>query len=102
LCAWAFDLLELDGKDLRQTPLESRKADLTKMLRRANPFLRTSESFSDPLKLLAECERRWLEGIVSKRRDSLYRAGKSSAWIKVKCAAWREANRDRHELFERA
>ena len=102
LCVWAFDLLEFDGEDLRQEPLESRKAALAKLLHKANPFLRTSESFSDPVKLLAECERRGLEGIVSKRRDSLYRSGKSSAWIKVKCAAWREANRNRHELFERA
>jgi bifunctional non-homologous end joining protein LigD len=101
LCAWAFDLLELDGEDLRQEPLEARKAALAKLLRKASPFLRASESFSDPVKLLAECERRGLEGIVSKRRDSLYRSGKSSAWIKVKCGAWREANRDRRELFER-
>ena len=101
LCVWAFDLLELDGDDLRQRPLEVRKAALAKLLRRASPFLRASESFTDPVKLLAECQRRGLEGIVSKRRDSLYRSGKSSAWIKVKCAAWREANRNRHELFER-
>jgi bifunctional non-homologous end joining protein LigD len=102
LCVWAFDLLELDGDDLRQEPLQTRRAALAKTLRRASPFLRLSESFSDPTRLLAECERRGLEGIVSKRRDSLYRSGKSSAWIKVKCAAWREANRDRHELFESA
>jgi bifunctional non-homologous end joining protein LigD len=102
LCVWAFDLLELDGEDLRHKTLTERKAALAKLLRRASPFLRLSESFSDPTKLLAECERRGLEGIVSKRRDSLYRSGKSSAWIKVKCAAWREANRGRHEMFERA
>ena len=93
--------MELDGDDLRQRPLEARKAALVKLLRRAGPFLRASESFTDPVKLLAECERRRLEGIVCKRRDSLYRSGKSSAWIKVKCSAWREANRDRHELFDR-
>jgi bifunctional non-homologous end joining protein LigD len=102
LCVWAFDLLELDGDDLRHKTLTERKAALSKLLRRASPFLRLSESFSDPTKLLAECERRGLEGIVSKRVDSQYRSGKSSAWIKVKCAKWREANRDRHELFERA
>jgi bifunctional non-homologous end joining protein LigD len=102
LCAWAFDLMELNGKDLRQEPLKARKAALVKLLRRASPFLRLSESFSHPIKLLAECERRGLEGVVSKRVDSQYRSGKSSTWIKVKCAAWREANRDRHELFERA
>jgi ATP-dependent DNA ligase len=59
-------------------------------------------SLSTGEKLLAECCKRRLEGIVSKRSGSLYRSGKSSARIKVKCPAWREANRDRHELFERA
>jgi bifunctional non-homologous end joining protein LigD len=102
LCAWAFDLLELDGEDLRQRAFEARKEALAKVLRKASPFLRVSESFSDPVKLLAECERRGLEGIVSKRRDSLYRSGKSATWIKVKCAAWRAANRARYALFERA
>jgi ATP-dependent DNA ligase len=42
-----------------------------------------------------------LVGIVSKRRDSKYRSGTRSGWIKVKAAAWREANRDRGRLFER-
>ena len=42
-----------------------------------------------------------LEGIVSKRRDAPYRAGKKCDWIKVKCDAWRTANRERWRLFER-
>jgi ATP-dependent DNA ligase len=42
-----------------------------------------------------------LESIVSKRRDFPYRSGDQSDWIKVKCDGWREANRDRHELFKR-
>jgi bifunctional non-homologous end joining protein LigD len=42
-----------------------------------------------------------LEGVVSKRRDAPYRFGKQSEWIKVKCAKWREANRERWRLFVR-
>jgi ATP-dependent DNA ligase len=41
------------------------------------------------------------EGVVSKRRDALYRLGKQCDWIKVKCATWREAHRERWRLFER-
>jgi bifunctional non-homologous end joining protein LigD len=40
-----------------------------------------------------------LEGIVSKRASSPYRSGTYSAWIKTKCAAWKDANRDRGGLF---
>jgi ATP-dependent DNA ligase len=41
-----------------------------------------------------------LEGIVSKRRNFPYRSG-AADWIKVKCLTWREANKDRHELFKK-
>ena len=42
-----------------------------------------------------------LEGIVSKLKTQAYCSGKSHGWIKVKCAAWREANRSRWEHFQR-
>jgi ATP-dependent DNA ligase len=43
-------------------------------------------------------DRMRLEGIVSKRRDAPYRSG--CDWIKIKCATWREANKERWRLFE--
>jgi hypothetical protein len=43
-----------------------------------------------------------LEGIVSKRRDASYRSGKQCGWVKVKCATWRKANKERWRLFERS
>ena len=43
-----------------------------------------------------------LEGIVSKKRTAPYVSGNRSGWIKVKTAAWREANRKRYKLFEKA
>jgi ATP-dependent DNA ligase len=58
-------------------------------------------AFDDPVKLLAAAERMGLEGIVSKRRESVYRSGRSRDWIKVKTAAWRAANAGRGEMFEK-
>jgi ATP-dependent DNA ligase len=46
-------------------------------------------------RLLAECGERELEGIVAKHKASVYRSGRATSWIKVKCPAWRAANRDR-------
>jgi bifunctional non-homologous end joining protein LigD len=63
--------------------------------------LRFSESFDDPQKLLDAAVKLGLEGIVSKRRDQAYRSGPNSGWVKVKTVQWREANRDRWEMFER-
>jgi ATP-dependent DNA ligase len=64
-------------------------------------LLRFSEAFDDAEKLLAAALEHGLEGIVSKMRDQPYRSGKNLGWIKVKTAAWREANRDRWEMFGR-
>jgi ATP-dependent DNA ligase len=57
------------------------------------------EAFEDPLPLLAAVEKHGLEGIVSKRIDAPYRSGSRSGWVKVKTAAWREANQDRLEAI---
>jgi bifunctional non-homologous end joining protein LigD len=100
LCVWAFDLLEHDGFDVRSFPLVKRKAKLQTLVgRHDHPRIVFSEAFTDPIKLLAECEKRQLEGIVSKRTDAPYRSGDRSDWIKVKCTAWREANKNRGDLF---
>ena len=92
----------VNGADLIDQPLKTRKAKLEKLLDRHNsPFVLFSESFGDPLRLLDACEERRLEGIVSKRVDAPYRSGTSTDWIKVKCAGWRAANKDRWRMFER-
>jgi len=59
-----------------------------------------SEPFEDGLALLWVAEQRGLEGVVSKRRDALYRSGECRDWRKFKTAAWRGANRERWRLFE--
>ena len=75
---------------------------LRKLLIKAEDHrLRYSDEFCDPLKLLAVCAKHGLGGIVSKLKGDCYRSGTNRGWIKVKTATWREANRDRWELFER-
>ena len=102
LRAWAFDLLHHNWRDLRELPLVERRARFEKLILAANAnWLHYSESFDDGLELLAAADRMHLEGIVSKRRDAPYRSGKQCGWVKVKCATWREANKERWRLFER-
>jgi bifunctional non-homologous end joining protein LigD len=84
LCA--FDILVEGDDDLRQLPLSMRKANLERLLPRrregifVNPFERGEVG---PDLFRAAC-RMGLEGLVSKRRDRPYQAGRSKYWIKVK------------------
>ena len=83
---WAFDLVELDGDDLRREPLEVRKATLASLLARAAPGTRFNEHLDaedGPLVFAHACKL-GLEGIVSKRKDSRYSSGRSPHWIKSK------------------
>jgi bifunctional non-homologous end joining protein LigD len=83
---YAFDILALDGDDLRKLPLHLRKTNLARLLaRRADgihlaPF---EQGEIGPGLFKAACDM-MLEGLVSNRRDSRYRAGPSPDWIKVK------------------
>src|SRR5262245_41013646 len=83
---YAFDILALEGDDLRKLPLYLRKTNLARLLaRRADgihlaPF---EQGEIGPDLFRAACDM-MLEGLVSKRRDSRYRAGPSRDWIKVK------------------
>jgi bifunctional non-homologous end joining protein LigD len=103
VCVYAFNLLELQGRDLRDLPLEQRRAQLRRILgRRKGNLIRFSDSFPDANILLAECIRLGLEGIVCKRKDAPYRSGSRSGWIKVKTSEWKAANRYRAKLFSKA
>ena len=93
MCVYAFDLLKLQGLDLRNMRLEPRRARLKALLAHGeSDLLRLSESFPDDFVLLAECARLGLEGIVCKRKDSAYRFGPRSGWIKVKTEQWKTEN----------
>ncbi|HEX3719657.1 MAG TPA: non-homologous end-joining DNA ligase [Verrucomicrobiae bacterium] len=83
---YAFDLLRLDGKDLTRQPLLKRKSQLEQILKNAPDAIRYSSSLGNEAKpLLAKVRKLGLEGLIGKRADSLYEAGRrSGAWIKLK------------------
>src|SRR5213594_3415398 len=101
----AFDLLWLNGKDLRALPLLERKAMLKKLLRRKRSrilYLDHVEA-DGPLLLFEQVVKMDLEGIVCKRKDSPYRVTEkpSRYWIKVKNARYSQLE-GREELFKRS
>jgi len=92
LVYFAFDLLRLDGKDPARLPLEDRKAMLKKLVGgRSTGRIRFSEHIDgNGEAFFAEACRAGLEGIVSKRRDQVYRAGRHGGWVKTKCVQRQE------------
>jgi ATP-dependent DNA ligase len=83
---YAFDIMALDGEDLRGLPLSMRKTNLTRLLARRpdGVFVAPFEAGEiGPDLFRAACDM-GLEGLVSKRRDRPYQAGRSKHWIKVK------------------
>ena len=95
---FAFDLLELNGQDLRREPLETRKATLASLLRGSLPGLRLNEHLAHPGELVFHhaCAM-GLEGIVSKRLGSRYRSGRSKDWLKFKNPAAPAVKREAEE-----
>jgi len=90
---YAFDLLWLDGKNVRREPLIDRKERLRDMLQGLDEqgSLRFSEHFTEPGKVMLEhaC-RMGLEGVVSKRADAPYHSGRGYDWVKSKCTLRQE------------
>ena len=83
--ACAFDLLMLDGDDLRRRPLSERKAALRKVLRRTKGGIQYVEhTEGDGAEMFAAVCKLGLEGIVSKKINAPYRSGPSKTWIEVK------------------
>jgi bifunctional non-homologous end joining protein LigD len=83
---YAFDVMALDGEDLRKLPLHLRKTNLARLLaRRPNGiFIAPFEQGEIGPDLFRKACEFGLEGMVSKRRESIYRSGRSPNWIKVK------------------
>ena len=80
---YAFDLIELNGDDMRREPFETRKATLASLLKRAAPGLRLNKHIeADGPTVFAHACKMGLEGIVSKRLGSRYRSGRTTAWPK--------------------
>src|SRR5438128_11129134 len=96
---YAFDLIELNGDDLRRDPLEVRKDPLAGVLAKTGPGIRFNEHIEgDGPTVFAHSCKMGLEGIVSKRKESAYRSGRSPDWLKMKnpeaLAVKREAEED--------
>ena len=93
LVNFVFDLLFVDGEDLRPLPLTDRKARLARLLKaaRTSDQLRFVEHFtSGGDAVLQSACRMHLEGIVSKRADAPYASGRGDSWVKSKCRAGHE------------
>jgi bifunctional non-homologous end joining protein LigD len=81
----AFDLLRLDGDDLRQRPLEKRREALARLIakRRSDGIVFSEALVEDGAVVFAKACELGLEGIVSKREGRFYRSGKSRNWLKT-------------------
>jgi bifunctional non-homologous end joining protein LigD len=96
---YTFDVIELNGDDLRHDPLETRKVTLEMILAKTGPGIRFNEHMEgDGETVFRHACKLGLEGIVSKRKDSAYRSGRSPDWLKSKNpsapAVKREAEED--------
>ncbi len=89
---FVFDLPFHDGADLRDTPLEQRRAVLQAILEKsANESVRFSAALAAPPRQIMEAAcQMGLEGLVGKRRDSVYVSRRSGDWIKLKCGQRQE------------
>src|SRR6516164_3540596 len=99
----ASDLIEVDGRDLRDEPIETRKAELARLLTGCQPLaLVLNRTYDDPGPVVFEhaCKL-GCEGIVSKRRGSRYARGRSSNWLKVKNPDAPAVRREREEDWVR-
>ncbi|MFK0091963.1 DNA ligase D [Pseudomonas sp. NPDC090592] len=89
---YLFDLPWLGGEDLRDLPLQQRRATLARLLEgNASQVLRYSADFAEPVEsLLDSACRLQLEGLIGKRTDSPYGGRRSSDWVKLKCTQRQE------------
>jgi ATP-dependent DNA ligase len=100
LCA--FDLLELDGEDLRRRPIEERKRALKRLLRRKHPGIAFNQFFDvEGAIVFKNACALGCEGIVSKRLGSPYRSGRADHWLKIKNPAALAVKREAEEDWAR-
>jgi bifunctional non-homologous end joining protein LigD len=99
---FAFDLLEVDGRDLRPEPIEVRKATLASVLRKAGPGVQLNEHLAHPGDVVfRHACKMGLEGIVSKRLGSRYVSGRTRDWLKMKNPAAPAVKREAEEDWGR-
>jgi bifunctional non-homologous end joining protein LigD len=100
---YAFDLIEVNGDDLRRDPLEVRKATLANIVARAAHGIWFNDHIEeeDGETVFRHACKLGLEGIVSKRKDSPYRSGRSPDWLKMKNPACAAVKREEEEEWGR-
>jgi bifunctional non-homologous end joining protein LigD len=97
----AFDLLEVNGEDIRREPIEDRKRRLAGLLRLPHEGIAVNEHFGgDGAVIYKHACALGCEGIVSKRLGSPYRAGRSAHWVKVKNPAAPGVKREAEEEWQ--
>jgi bifunctional non-homologous end joining protein LigD len=79
----AFDLLRLDGNDLRLRPIEERRSALLRLVVGVSGIPFSETLAAEGAVVFAKASELGLEGIVSKRRGSFYKSGKSRNWLKI-------------------
>jgi len=87
---YIFDLLWLDGEDVRPLPLRERKARLRDALTFRDPLRLTPHRNGEGEKLFAEACRKGWEGLIAKKADSPYTDKRSKHWLKLKCEQGQE------------
>jgi bifunctional non-homologous end joining protein LigD len=87
---YVFDVLEIDGDDVRTEPLLERKRRLRALLRWQSPLRSTPHRVKGGEDWFAEVCRAGWEGLIAKRGDATYRSGRTDAWLKFKCEAGQE------------
>ena len=85
-----FDILYADGKDLRKTPLEERKAILEHAIGDPDLVLYSKHVIGDGCAFFEQAQRQQLEGIIGKRRDSTYHERRTRDWVKIKAQLMQE------------
>ncbi|HKO55322.1 MAG TPA: DNA ligase D [Thermoanaerobaculia bacterium] len=88
---FVFDILWLEGKDLRRLPYEERRATLLKVLKRPPAGIELAEQIDEaPEKALARAAKEGWEGLIAKRRGSVYETRRSKEWLKIKAVKAQE------------
>ncbi|MCQ0986451.1 DNA ligase D [Jiella marina] len=93
LACFVFDILELDGEELRKRPLKERKDVLRELMDRSGDgdvLLFSEDVTGSGPKVFANVCENGHEGIIAKRADAPYRGGRSKDWLKVKCTRRQE------------
>ena len=87
---YVFDVLEVDGQDVRREPLLQRKRRLRKLLTWEGPIRSTPHRVKGDEGWFAEVCRKGWEGLIAKKTDAPYASGRTDRWLKFKCEAGQE------------